>query len=561
MNKIKRIKRIIFFAILLISLISIAFKVNATTNTIIDTNKKVSLTITKYEHKNGSNENRALQGVEFTIYEIPKNLNIDTVIKAEEYIKNNSVTSYKKTTPDSGTIKFSDLNIGRYLVKETNAPKNVNTMMESFLIDLPRTNSTGNGWDYDVTVYPKNITIYGNVTLTHKNTNGDPMQNTTWILQKKDKNENWNNYEGIDILTTNNNGEVTIENLEKGEYRFVQNSTIEGYILDKNDTVNFVVDVENLNQDLIKTSEKINIQKYVKHVNGEYTKNIGAFTTDTVSWKTEIEVPSIISEMDVFTLTEKIQEGLILNENSIVVCDQNENVLPENSYSLNIKNNNITIKFNPDKLENINKVIIKYETTFNYDNINSGEFNTSASLEYTDKIDLDGKSIGTYTTEKVKAYVHTGMIKILKTDKEGIALSGAKFKIATSEENARNEIFVKDVNDNDIIEISDENGYLIFGGLKYGEDGLNMQDAQTDYWIVEIETPSDKYNLLEKPQKVTVNSNNEENLVTIVNKEKFVLPLTGGKLSLIPIIFGLLSISIAVIIKFKNKKGKSIEEE
>ena len=153
------------------------------------------------------------------------------------------------------------------------------------------------------------------------------------------------------------------------------------------------------------------------------------------------------------------------------------------------------------------------------------------------------------------------MVKILKTDIEGIALNGAKFKIATSEENARNDIFVKDINGNDIIGISDENGYLIFGGLKYGEDGQSMQEAETDYWIVEIETPSDRYNLLEKPQKITVNSNNEENLVTIINKEKFKLPLTGGKLSLIPIFLGIVFISISVILKVKNKKEKSIEEE
>ncbi len=561
MKIIKKIKTIAFVGMLLITLICSIGKVNAATSTIIDTSRKVSLTITKYEHKNGSTENKVLKGVEFTIYEIPKNTNIDTVSQAEEYIKNNSVTSYKKTTPDSGTVKFSDLNIGRYLVKETNAPKNVTTMIESFLIDLPRTNSSGNGWDYDVTVYPKNITIYGNVTLTHENTNGEPMQDTTWILQKKDKNGNWSNYEGLDILTTNNHGQISIENLEKGEYRFVQNSTTEGYILDKTDTANFVVDVENLNQELSKTSEKLGIKKYVKQVDGEYTKHIGAFTTDTVSWKTEADVANIISKMDVYKLTEKIQEGLILKENSIVICDQNGAVLSENSYSLNMEGNNIIIQFNPDKLENINKVIIKYDTIFNYNNINSGEFNTSASLEYTNKIDLDGTCKSTYTTEKTKAFVHTGMVKILKTDTEGIALNGAKFKIATSEENARNDVFVKDIDGNDVIGISDENGYLIFGGLKYGEDGQNMQEAETDYWIVEIEAPSDKYNLLEKPQKVTVNSNNEENLVTIINKEKFKLPLTGGKLSLIPIFLGIVFISIAVILKFKNKKEKSIEEE
>lgn len=535
-------------------------KVNAVTTAIVDTSKKASLTITKYEHKNGSTENKALKGVEFTIYEIPKNANVDTLAQAETYIKNNNVTSYKKTTPDSGTVKFSDLNLGRYLVVETKAPKNVSTMIESFLIDLPRTNNNGTGWNYDVTVYPKNITIYGNVSLTHNNKAGDALQGMSWILQKKDKNGNWNNYEGIDKLTTNNEGKISIQNLEKGEYRFVQSSVTEGYIMDKSNTVNFVVDVNHLNQNLTTKSEKLSIEKYVKSEGGEYTKNIGAFTTDTVYWKTEADVAEIISKMNTYNITEKIQEGLILNKDSIKIYDQDENILANDCYITNVKDNVITINFKSEKLKNIKKVVLKYDTIFDYENIKSGEFNTSASLEYTDNINLEGECKGAYKTKENKANVHTGMVKIHKTNPEGTALQGAKFKIATSEENAKNDVFVKDINGNDVIAISDGSGYAIFGGLKYGEDGQSMQESKTEYWIVEVEAPSEKYNLLEKPEKFLVDSNNNENVLNIINKEKFNLPLTGGKLNLIPISFGIIFIALAFIIKFKNK-GKQINEE
>ena len=553
-------RKTIFIIIMLISLISIVGKVNAVTTAIVDTSKKASLTITKYEHKNGSTENKALKGVEFTIYEIPKNANVDTVSQAETYIKNNNVTSYKKTTPDSGIIKFSDLNLGRYFVVETKAPKNVSTMIESFLIDLPRTNSNGTGWNYDVTVYPKNITIYGNVSLTHNNKAGDALPGMSWILQKKDKNGNWNNYEGIDALTTNNEGKISIQNLEKGEYRFVQNSVTEGYIMDKSNTVNFVVDVNHLNQNLTTKSEKLSIEKYVKSEGGEYTKNIGGFTTDTVSWKTEADVAEIISKMDTYVITEKIQEGLILNNESIKLYDQDENVLANDCYTINVKDSVITISFKPEKLKNVKKVILKYDTNFDYENIKSGEFNTSSSLEYTDNINLEGECKGTYKTKENKANVHTGMVKIHKTNPEGTALQGAKFKIATSEENAKNDIFVKDINGNDVIAISDGSGYAIFGGLKYGEDGQSMQDSKTEYWVVEVEAPSEKYNLLEKPEKFLVDSNNNENVLNIINKEKFNLPLTGGKLNLIPISFGVIFIALAIIFKFKNK-GKLVNEE
>ena len=555
-----KLKKTIFLIIMLISLISIVGKVNAATTAIVDTSKKASLTITKYEHKNGSTENKALKGVEFTIYEIPKNANVNTVAQAETYIRNNNVTSYKKTTPDSGTIKFSDLNLGRYLVVETKAPKNVSTMIESFLIDLPRTNNNGTGWNYDVTVYPKNITIYGNVSLTHKNKAGDALSGMSWILQKKDKNGNWNNYEGIDALTTNNEGNISIQNLEKGEYRFVQNSVTEGYIMDKSNTVNFVVDVNHLNQNLTTKSEKLSIEKYVKSEGGEYTKNIGAFTTDTVSWKTEADVTEIISKMNTYVITEKIQEGLILNNESIKLYDQDENIIANDCYTIKIQDKAIKISFKPEKLKNVKTVILKYDTNFDYENIKSGEFNTSASLEYTDNINLEGECKGTYKTKENKANVHTGMVKIHKTNPEGTALQGAKFKIATSEENAKNDVFVKDINGNDVIAISDGSGYAIFGGLKYGEDGQSIQESKTEYWIVEVETPSEKYNLLERPEKFLVDSNNSENVLKIINKEKFNLPLTGGKINLIPISFGIIFIALAFIIKFKNK-GKQINEE
>ena len=555
-----KLKKTIFLIIMLISLISIVGKVNAATTAIVDTSKKASLTITKYEHKNESTENKALKGVEFTIYEIPKNANVDTVAQAETYIRNNNVTSYKKTTPDSGTIKFSDLNLGRYLVVETKAPKNVSTMIESFLIDLPRTNNNGTGWNYDVTVYPKNITIYGNVSLTHKNKAGDALSGMSWILQKKDKNGNWNNYEGIDALTTNNEGNISIQNLEKGEYRFVQNSVTEGYIMDKSNTVNFVVDVNHLNQNLTTKSEKLSIEKYVKSEGGEYTKNIGAFTTDTVSWKTEADVTEIISKMNTYVITEKIQEGLILNNESIKLYDQDENIIANDCYTIKIQDKAIKISFKPEKLKNVKTVILKYDTNFDYENIKSGEFNTSASLEYTDNINLEGECKGTYKTKENKANVHTGMVKIHKTNPEGTALQGAKFKIATSEENAKNDVFVKDINGNDVIAISDGSGYAIFGGLKYGEDVQSMQESKTDYWIVETEAPSEKYNLLERTEKFLVDSNNSENVLKIINKEKFNLPLTGGKLNLIPISFGIIFIALAFIIKFKNK-GKQINEE
>ena len=129
-NILKHKKIILLILAMLILLSSIGGSVQAITDALIDTSKKVSLTITKYEHANGNEENKELAGAEFTVYEIPNT--IATVEEAESYIKNNEVVSYTKTTPSNGTVTFSKLNQGRYLVAETNAPKNVLKKWKAF---------------------------------------------------------------------------------------------------------------------------------------------------------------------------------------------------------------------------------------------------------------------------------------------------------------------------------------------------------------------------------------------------------------------------------------------
>ena len=101
MNKIKKI---VFLIMIITSIICIVGKVCAATSAIIDTSRKASLTITKYEHQNGSQNNKPLKGVEFTIYEIPSNSDVENSTQAEEYIKQHSVTSFTKTTLDLSLV-------------------------------------------------------------------------------------------------------------------------------------------------------------------------------------------------------------------------------------------------------------------------------------------------------------------------------------------------------------------------------------------------------------------------------------------------------------------------
>ena len=154
---------------------------------------------------------------------------------------------------------------------------------------------------------------------THNNLAGEPLSGSTWILEKLNKNGEWETYTSVGTLTTDDNGQIVIENLEKGDYRLVQNSNIEGYILDQSNTVDFTIDEENVNYNLTTTSEKLNIEKYVKLSDGNYGKEIGAFTTDTISWKTIANVASIISKMDEYSIIETWQSGLNFEQDSLKI--------------------------------------------------------------------------------------------------------------------------------------------------------------------------------------------------------------------------------------------------
>lgn len=77
---------------------------------------------------------------------------------------NQSGTAMPLTDDITGTTTVDGLELGLYLVVETEVPENVTSTVNPWLVSLPMTDAeTGDGWFYDVTVYPKNET--GNPTL------------------------------------------------------------------------------------------------------------------------------------------------------------------------------------------------------------------------------------------------------------------------------------------------------------------------------------------------------------------------------------------------------------
>ena len=83
--------------------------------------------------------------------------NTNTKNTLEDYVATHSGTAMT-LTDESGHTSASSLPLGLYLVVETKVPENVHTTTDPFFVSLPMTDATGDYWNYNVTVYPKNQT-------------------------------------------------------------------------------------------------------------------------------------------------------------------------------------------------------------------------------------------------------------------------------------------------------------------------------------------------------------------------------------------------------------------
>ena len=155
-----------------------AYKLNNLTvsDSTIDATAKGSLTIfkkadpkethTSTGEVDSSATGTALDGVEFTLYEVPgydltKN---DQLVKASN-LKVSDVTPGKvvsvQTTANGGKATWTDLPVGVYYLKETKPAEGYSPAADSLVfVPMTRNNdaNTGGGtqWLYDITAYPKN---------------------------------------------------------------------------------------------------------------------------------------------------------------------------------------------------------------------------------------------------------------------------------------------------------------------------------------------------------------------------------------------------------------------
>ena len=586
-------------AMMLGSMSATAFAADATTTTkmpTIDENRTGSLTIHKYEYndnggKTGTGETsdesnvpsdaKPLAGAGFTIYKVADvneltsyySTKPTTLPSVNDYVETGKIkqkyenTKVKeKITKADGTATFTNLELGFYVVIETTTPDKVTTPATPFLVSIPMTTVDGDNWLYDVHVYPKNKTTYGGVTLEKHGKDGAKLQGVTFVLQKQNG-DTWDNVtinestnKPLGELKTDKNGQITVDGLSQGTYRFIETDrgNNDGYIMDgatayqftvnANGTIKYGDNDPKANITITVTNEKPDMTKQVKDRTKEtetWKQDADYNVGDMVPYKITVDVPSNITKLKEFTLTDtpthlkddittvvvKCGKSTLTNGTEYTIAqDESEN---ENGFK---------ITFDTSKMENYaeQQLVITYNAKLLSSAVTTTAGNTnSAKLEYSNKIlpgqdDPDNPNRPENPdTKPGKDYientttVYTFKLQVVKRaeNENGKALEGVQFDLykevpagttgaASAEEVTAagldsDKAWLK-INEDPLT--TDENGIVSQSGLANGT-----------YYLVETKT-KETYNLLKAPVEVKLNI-----VYTTKTKDEYYTDKEGGK--------------------------------
>lgn len=461
-----------------------------------------------------------LAGATFTVYQVKSadelkdyynGKNVTWPTSWEEYAEKNTTTGgYKlksgvtatvtevgsKTTDTSGVVKFEELPLGLYLVLETETPDSVKTACEPFFVSVPMTKvstDTNGGltdWLYDVHVFPKNSTAYGQAVLqkvgkqSGTDTEVTAMQSYKFKLYKKNEDGTWTWIEkkpanGVDnagewldaanktgVLTTGADGKISVSGLTKGVYAFVETevNANDGYILDSgiayvfkiNDNGEMVAATESDIEGAQKPETSVKsfdttafsgAQVKVKNYKPDFKKEITGKKDadygigDDVPYTLTVNVPENVAKLKTFTVSDEMNsDQLVVNSDIDVkgkVGEAEETTFKEGTeYTLTITNaegkSGFTIAFATDKIAAYagGTITITYTAKLQ-DGASVGAVGNvnSADLKYSKKTNIT-------TTEEDPPYdihdeavVYTFKTGILKQNEDGEPLKDVEFTL------------------------------------------------------------------------------------------------------------------------------------
>lgn len=538
-------------------------------NAVIDPEKPVKLTIHKYEMDPADYSNAIHKGtgttadessvpagakplakVTFTAYPVDKNYTGTEILDGVQ-------PAGTAITDTEGIALFENLAQGRYLIVETDKPAHVTQTTRNFLVDLPMTNPDGDGWNYDVHVYPKNVAVLGAAILTKVGEDGTTgLPGAQFELSYKAKEDG--EYAPVEgsPYTTNSDGKIVLNNLLAGYYQMKEIAAPTGYGLTTDVWEFQITNNGSVSDKGVETGTVLTetIKNYatpsdiVKNVTTdgqdlESKKSVG----DDVTWIIKPAVPTDIETYKSYVVTDQLDSRLTYVSTTVMAGEEELKVNID--YSLTNDNGNLTITFNEAGLAKLTgkDLTINIVTTLN-ENVTVGEIKNTATLTYKN-------AAGSTGTKSDSANAWTGGIKIFKHTIDNTPLAGAEFKVYTSEEDAKAGTHAIRRDGKDLVITSNDEGYAIVEGLGEG-----------DYWFVEIKAPVDEngdpYAMLKGPVKVTLDKDQTiDNYVTknILNTKLVSLPITGGIGTLIFTFSGIALMGAAVLLYIRSRRKSSAQ--
>lgn len=577
----------------------------------------------------------ALKGATFSIYQVmdraalrnyydgtddQTKVTVDTYLNdTKDAIKSGETYSTAvatATTDDDGIAKFSNLELGLYVVVETGTPDKVTSPVKPFLVSVPMTKASNlSEWLYDIHVYPKNGTTYGEVKIVKYGRVGSDTVGTlsgvNFTLEKWDETaKEWKSVTVSDKdgkafnLKTDKNGEISVSGLSQGKYRFIEQS-IDGdntYIIDQT-PIEFKVTSEGKIQyededpeaavTFYVTNDRPDVEKNVIDKNDSPKTEADYSVGDKVPYQITVTVPKNITKLTTFTVSDT-PNNLVYNKDAVLTC--NDKDVNTNVYSIATEGDGFKITFTPAKMGLYagKEIIIKYTATLKSTADQTGAGNRNdVSLVYGNKIGVDSDGNPTEGDKKEihdSTFVYTFKVKVNKiADDTKKGLENVEFDLYKKDENGTvtgdeakalgldpNAKWTK-VNEAPLK--TNKDGYVEQGGLANGE-----------YYLVETKTASG-YNLLKAPVKVTLSIQAEtkwteesiydesgnmlkhtvdkktttfsggdeggktEYTITVVNRKGFNLPTTGGFGTLLFSGIGVLLVvaGVGVLLSLKKK--------
>lgn len=587
-----------------------------TTDSVINPEQTGSITIYKYlqtaevrgEEGTGEEQNvttddvtSALPGAGFTVYQVMSAENLvkyyngeskDAQPKVEDYFEKNAdgetVKSYTKKdlitskvteieegkeqfTGKDGKVTFKPLPVGLYLVIETTPPESVVSAVTPFLVSIPmtrvKTAEDKDGqlkeWLYDVTVYPKNSTKTGNISLIKKGVTGNDTENGValsgvqfqlqWYNDASNAADKW---EDVDVpKATGTEGKIEFEGLKKGTYRvkeigYANNATNKSYVINKDATFKFKVDengtiqyvtpptdnddfvISPANNTITVYNYKPDIDKQVQDRGTDNWVEASDYSVgDEVPYKITVTVPKNIEKMQTFKVTDTPTNLKYVEGSMEVVADPAVEKVPlvkDEDYTLDTTNpaNGFTVSFVTSKLTDyVGKTIeISYKAKLLQTAVTTETGNDNkARLIYSNTTDTTGGGENTITDS---AIVYTFKIEVIKQDENGEKLAGVEFDLyrevsgtpgesgtlssadakALGLEELEGKAWLK-VNKRKLV--TDENGNIDLNDrltdAAFNEgDFTNVGLSNGRYALVETKT-KENYNLLKGPIYVTLN--------------------------------------------------------